>query len=319
MQAIIHRRYGGPEALSLEEVEPPVPADDGILVGVRAASVNAYDWHMLRGKPYIARLTEGLRRPRDPAMGVDVAGVVQAIGSAVTHVQPGDAVFGARNGAFAQAVAGKTFVRKPVGLTFEAAAAVPMAGCTALQALRDHGNVQPGQRVLVTGAGGGVGTFAVQIARVLGADVTAMTSPSKIDLVRALGVEDVLDHTRTDVTGRGRRYDLIVDVASDRSVRDLQRALTANGTLVLVGPGSGEWIGPIARIAGALVRSRTGRQTLRTFLAEITREDLETLAAWIDAGRLTPAVDRTFPLAETSAAIRYVESGATRGKVVITI
>lgn len=252
-------------------------------------------------------------------MGVDVAGVVEAVGSAVTGVQPGDDVFGARNGAFAQAVAGKTFVRKPAGLTFEAAAAVPMAGCTALQALRDHGKLQPGQHVLVTGAGGGVGTFAVQVARVLGAQVTAMTSPSKIDLVRALGVDDVLDSTRSDIARGGRRYDLIVDVASDRSVRDLQRALTPVGTLVLVGPGGGDWIGPIARIAGAVGRSRFGSQTLRTFLAEITREDLETLAGWLEAGQVTPVIERCFPLAETADAIRHVESGATRGKVVITV
>ena len=241
MQAIIHRRYGGPEALSLEDVEPPTVADDGVLVRVHAASVNAFDWHMLRGKPYIARLTEGLRGPKDPAMGVDTAGVVEAVGSSVTHVRPGDEVVGARNGAFAEIVAGRTFVQKPAGITFVAAAAVPMAGCTALQALRDQGRVAPGQHVLVTGAGGGVGTFAVQIARALGATVTAVTSPSKVDLIGSLGADRVIDHTRADALARGSRYDLIVDIAGDRSLRALQRALSPDGTIVLVGPGRGDW------------------------------------------------------------------------------
>jgi NADPH:quinone reductase-like Zn-dependent oxidoreductase len=273
---------------------------------------------MLRGEPYLAR-TEGVRAPRDPAMGVDAAGIVEAVGKDVTWTRPGETVFGARTGAFAEFVAGRNFVPMPPGLSFEQAAAIPVAGTTALQAVRDKAKVQPGQRVLVTGAGGGVGTFAVQIACAAGATVIALTSPAKVERVRAIGPSRVIDHTREDVTRSTERYDVILDAGGYRRLRDLRRALAPDGTLVEIGPGKGNWIGPIAHVGAAVVRSRLGRQRFVPFLSHIDRDDLLVLKEMVEAGRVLPVVGRTFPFAEIPEAIRYLESGQATGKVVITV
>jgi NADPH:quinone reductase-like Zn-dependent oxidoreductase len=318
MQAMIHRRYGGPEVMELAEVERPAVADDAVLVRVRGASVNALDWHMLRGEPYLAR-TEGLRRPKDPAMGVDAAGIVEAVGKDVTWTRPGESVFGARNGAFAEYVAGRSFAPMPPNLTFEQAAAIPVAGMTALQAVRDKAKIRPGQRVLVTGAGGGVGTFAVQIACAHGGIVTAMTSPSKVERVQAMGRARVIDHSREDVTRGTERFDVILDAGGYRRLRDLRHALTPDGTLVLIGPGAGNWTGPITHVASAVVRSRLGKQRFVPFLSHTERDDLLVLGEMVEAGRLFPVIDRAFPFAELPDAIRYLESGAATGKIVITM
>ena len=318
MKAIVQERYGSPDLLRLTDVDTPALEDDRVLVRVRAASVNAGDWRRVRGSPFIVRMAEGLRRPRLGALGVDAAGQVEAIGKDVTHLQPGDEVFGVRTGAFAEYVSGRTFMPKPANLTFQQAAAVPVAGCTALQALRDKGGVQPGQRVLVNGAGGGVGTFVVQIARALGAEVSAVTSTAHLDLVRSIGADHVIDYSREDFTRTGQRHDLIIDVGGNRSISDCRRALTPDGTIVLVGAGKG-YLGPVARLIGGLVRSRLLKQRIIAFIASVTREDLLTLKGLIEAGQVTPVIDRTYPLSETSEAVRYLETGQARGKVVITI
>jgi NADPH:quinone reductase-like Zn-dependent oxidoreductase len=320
MKAIVYRRYGSPDVLALEEREKPAVADDQVLVRVRATSVNAYDWHVLRGKPYVARLSEGLRKPKNHALGVDVAGIVEVAGSDVTELEPGDRVFGTRLGAFAEYVSGRTFVPMPSGLTFEQAAAVPVAGCTALQALRDKGQLQPGQRVLINGAGGGVGTFAVQIAKALGGDVTAVTSTRNAEMVRSIGADQVVDYTRQDFTRSGQTYDLVVDVGGNRSLSVLsRRVVTPEGALILVASGGGQWLGPVARPLAAVVRSRLGRQRMFAFLAKVTKKDLLFLKELIEAGKLAPVIDRTYPLSETAAAMRHVEEGRAKGKVVIAV
>ena len=321
MKAIVHHRYGPPDVLELRDVDRPALEDDRVLVRVRAASVNALDWHTVRGQPYIARFVMGLRKPKTSAMGVDVAGQVEAVGKNVTQFHPGDAVFGARDGAFAEYVCAREdrVVMKPANLTFEQAAAVPVAAITALQALRDKGQVRPGQKVLVNGAAGGVGTFAVQIAKAFGADVTAATSTGNVDMVRSIGADRVLDYTREDFTKGGQRFDLIVDMGGTRSLRACRRALTRNGTYVMVGGPSGRWLKPLPRALAAAVLSRFVRQRLLFFVAKIKKEDLVVLKELMEAGKVTPVIDRTYPLSETPEAIRYVEEGHARGKVVITV
>jgi len=292
-----------------------------VLVRVVAASVNPLDWHYLRGLPYVVRMSAGLRKPKRIVVGVDVSGVVEAVGANVTEFSSGDEVFGARPGAFAEYVLGteKNFVPKPPGLTFEHAAAIPIAGCTAIQALRDKGELQSGQSVLVNGAAGGVGTFAVQIAKALGAEVTGVCSTRNVDLVRAIGADAVVDYTTEDVTRSGRRYDLIVEAVGNRSLSDWRRILTPTGTLVLVGGGEGRWVGPMATPGKAILLSRFVRQRLRTLLAELNNDDLLTIAELIEAGRVTPVIDRTYPLSEAPEAVRYLEAGHAQGKVVITV
>jgi len=318
MKAILRTTYGPPERLVTADIPRPVPAEDGILVRVHAASVNAYDWHVIRGKPYMTRPSEGLRRPKDGATGVDASGIVEAVGAEVDHVQVGDRVFGARNGAFAEYVSGRTFVRMPVGLTFEEAAAVPTAGCTALQAIRNKGEVRAGQRVLVTGAGGGVGTFAVQIAKALGANVTAETSASKVDLVMSLGADRVVERGRDELAAAGP-FDAINDVAGGQRLGHLARGLARNGTLVIVGPGRGNWFGPITHLASGVIRSRLGNRRYRPFLASVTREDLVVLRDLIDAGKVRPVIDSVFSLDDVAGAVHRVEEGRARGKVVIRV
>lgn len=317
MRAVFHSKYGPPDVLTLRDVAKPAVEDDRALVRVRASSVNSLDWRLMRGEPYIVRLRYGLRRPKTGRLGVDAAGVVEAVGKNVTHVEPGDEVFGVRNGAFSEYVSGRTFVPKPANLTFEEAAAVPVAGCTALQALRDRGEVRAGQRVLVNGAGGGVGTFVVQLARAFGADVTAVTSTAKLELVRSLGAKRVIDYGREDFTTTGDRYDVVLDVGGNRSIAGCLGVLTPAGTLVLVGAGRGGW-GPLGRMAGGLVRSRLLKQRLISFEASVTKDDLMTLKELIESGKVRPVIDSTFPLHEAAAAIRRLESGLAHGKVVIT-
>lgn len=318
MKAILHTTYGPPERLLAADIERPMPAADGVLVRVHAASVNAYDWHMIRGKPYITRPGEGLRRPKDQATGVDASGTVEAVGSGVDHVRVGDRVFGARNGAFAEYVSGRTFVRMPAGLTFEEAAAVPTAGCTALQAIRNKAKLQAGQRVLITGAGGGVGTFAVQIGKAFGAHVTAETGSSKADLVASLGADQVIERGRDDLVAAGP-FDAIVDVGGGRPLGYLGRALGPGGTLVIVGPGQGNWLGPIAHLASGVIRSRMGSRRFRPFLASVTRDDLVVLRELIEAGKVRSVIDSAYSIDDVAKAVRRVEEGSACGKVVIRV
>ena len=323
MKAIVRERYGSPDVLKLRDIDRPVIDDDGVLVRVRAASINAYDWHMMRGSPSLVRLMAGLRKPKSTAMGVDLAGEVEAVGKNVTEFRPGEEVFGQRVGALAEYVRGtaKSFlVPKPTGLTFEQAAAVPMAASTALQGLRDKGQIKPSQRVLINGASGGVGTFAVQIAKAFGAHVTAVCSTRNVDQARSLGADEVIDYTREDFTRGGRKYDVILDVASSGSLSSRRRVLEPNGTLVGVGAANND--GTASIVAGLLetaVLSRFGNQKMPFFLAKNSKEDLIVLKELIEAGKVKPVIDRTYPLNQTAEAIRYLETGHARAKVVITV
>jgi len=319
MKAFVKDRYGSPDVLHIEEVAKPTPTDEGVLVRVRATALNAHDWHMLRGKPYLARLTEGFRAPKERQLGLDVAGIVEAVGANVTHVKPGDSVYGSRYGAFAEYVSGKSMVPMPANLTFEQAAAIPTAGQTAVQGLRDHGALQAGQRVLIIGAGGGVGTFAVQIAKALGADVTAATGTKNVEMVRSIGADHVIDYTREDFARGKKRYDLVLDIGGTRRLSTLRRVLTPTGRVVMIAPQPGQWIGPIVRIAGAFITNRLGRRPARAFLAEVSREDLLVLKELVEAGKVTPVIDRTYPFDQIPEGIRYMESGAVAGKVVVTV
>jgi NADPH:quinone reductase-like Zn-dependent oxidoreductase len=322
MKAIVQDTYGGPEVLELRDIDKPVVGDDDVLVRVHAAGVDQGVWHLMAGLPYLVRIAGvGLRAPKNPVRGVDVAGRVEAVGEEVTEFQPGDEVFGTCRGSFAEYALAEAdrLAPKPVNLTFEQAAAVSVSGCTALQAVRDQGSVRPDQRVLIIGAGGGVGTFAVQVAKAYGAEVTGVCSTTKIDLVRAIGADHVVDYTREDFADGRNRYDVILDIAGNRSLSHLRRALTPEGTLVLVGgEGGGKRLGGVDRQLRALVLSPFVRQRLRTWIATQPKEDLEELRELLEAGKLTPVVDRTFPLSEVPDAIRYLREGHARGKVVIT-
>jgi NADPH:quinone reductase-like Zn-dependent oxidoreductase len=321
MKAMVQDRYGLPDALALEEIDQPVVAGGEVLVRVHAAAVNVSDWLTLRGRPYVARLAFGLRRPKTRVRGIDVAGHVVEVGRLVQRLRPGDEVFGWCQGSFAEyACAGEdSLVAKPAGLTFEHAAAVPVAAATALRNLRDVGRVRPGQRVLVNGAAGGVGTFAVQIARSLGAEVTGVCSTRNVDLVRSIGADQVVDYTREDFTRAERRYDLVLDNVMNHSLSDCRRALTPEGTLLLNnGTGGGRWIGPLGRMLTTLLVSSFARQRLR--LARLPRkEDLPALKELIEAGKLRPVIDRTYPLGDVPEALRHLGTGHARGKVVITV
>lgn len=324
MKAVAHDRYGSSEVLELRDVDQPTaPGEGEVLVRVHAAAVDAGVWHLMTGLPYLLRLMGfGLRAPKVPVRGREVAGRVEAVGSAVSLFRPGDDVFGFCEGAFAEYVCAPEdrFVTKPVNLTAEQAAAVPISAVTALQALRDVGRVQPGQKVLVIGAAGGVGTYAVQLAKAFGADVTGVCSTTKTELVRSIGADRVIDYTRDDFTAGGHRYDLVVDTAGNRPLSHLRRALTPRGTLVLVGgENGGRWFGGTDRVLRALLLSPFVGQRLRGLFSAERQEDLKTLKDLIEAGRLTPVIDRTYPLADTPEAIRYWERGHARGKVVITV
>jgi NADPH:quinone reductase-like Zn-dependent oxidoreductase len=323
MKAIVQDAYGSPDALQLREIDTPVVGGDEVLLRVHAAGLDQGVWHIMAGLPYPIRLAGyGLRAPKNPVPGSDAAGRVEAVGKNVTWFQRGDEVFGTCRGSFAEYACARAdrLAPKPANLTFEQAAAVPISGYAALQAVRDQGKVRPGQRVLVIGAGGGVGTFAVQLAKAFGAEVTGVCSTAKTELVRSLGADQVIDYTREDFADGRTRYDVILDIAGNRSLSHLRRALTRDGTLVIVGgEGGGKWLGGIDRQLRAMLLSPFVGQKLGTWISKEREEDLETLRELLEAGKLTPVVDRTFPLREVPEAIRYLREGRARGKVVITV
>jgi NADPH:quinone reductase-like Zn-dependent oxidoreductase len=322
MQAIVSSKYGSPDQLELIETDKPALDPDGVLVRVHAASVNPYDWHEMRGDPYFGRLMGlGLRKPNHPGRGLDAAGQVEAVGENVTELRPGDEVFGTSHGSFAEYVCGPElkFASKPARLSFAEAAAIPVAGVTALLALRDRGELQAGQKVLINGAAGGVGTFAVQIAKALGAEVTGVCSTRNLELVRSIGADHVVDYTVDDFTRNGQQYDLILDTVGNRSFRDLRRATTAKGTIVVAGGGGGKLFGPITQIVRALVLSPLVSQSVRVVMGNVGKDDLVFLKGLVDEGKVTPVIDRTYPLSETAEAVRYLEARHARGKVVITV
>ncbi|WP_030916599.1 NAD(P)-dependent alcohol dehydrogenase [Streptosporangium amethystogenes] len=328
MKAFVLRSYGSPDALDLTDIDKPVPGDDEVLVRVRATSVQPYDWHLMRGEPYIARLMSGgpgLRKPKIGILGADVAGQVEAVGKGVTEFRPGDEVFAMpKQGGFSEYVCVREdeLAPKPKNLSYEQAAAIPMAANTALLGLRDEGQIQPGQKVLVNGASGGVGTFAVQLARVFGAEVTGVCSTRNVGLVRSIGADEVIDYTKEDFTRNGRRYDLLLDVAGGRSPSACRRVLTPRGTRVIVGGPGGRWLQPVGHMFSAFMASPFMSQ--RTTLADVVRytenkRNLMTLTEFVEDGRITPVIDRCYPFEEIPAAIRYQEEGHTPGKVVITV
>jgi NADPH:quinone reductase-like Zn-dependent oxidoreductase len=321
MKAIVQDRYGTAEVLELRDVDKPEIGDAEVLVRVRAAGVNPADWAVMSGLPYIARPVYGMRKPKNPVRGTDVAGQVEAVGASVTRFRPGDEVFGWSVGAYAEyAVSDGTLALKPPNLTFEQAASVPMAGLVALQALRDQGNVQAGQTVLINGASGGIGTFAVQIAKSLGAQVTGVCSARNVDLVRSIGADHVIDYTVEDFTRSGQRYDFILDNVSNHSLSDLRRALTPTGALVPNGGGfDNHWFASGGRVLKAHVLKRFVDHRLRPFLVSQSHKDLVVLKELIEAGKITPVIDRTYQLSETPQAIAHVGEGHVRGKVAITV
>ena len=324
VQAIMYCDYGTAEVLKLEPIEKPVPADDQILVKVAAAAVNPLDWHTMRGSPYLMRLMSGLRRPKELRLGVDYSGTVEAVGAKVTRFKPGDAVFGGRTGAFAEYVAAREnggVVLKPDNLTFEQAAAVPVAAITALQGLRKAG-VQPNDRVLINGASGGVGTFAVQIAKALGAHVTGVCSTRNVELVQSLGADEVIDYKQENYTVGDQRFDVIIDNVGNHPLLANRRALEPDGRYILIGgggPEDGQWIGPMIKPLQAFLLSALVSQRMEFLLAELNAEDLTELSELMQAGRVTPVIDRRYALRDMPEAIRYLESGRARGKVIINI
>jgi NADPH:quinone reductase-like Zn-dependent oxidoreductase len=325
MKAIRYDRYGAPEVLGLEDTGDPVVGDEDVLIRVLAASVNPLDWHFMRGSPYILRPQTGLLRPKDGVMGADMAGRVEEVGKRVTAFAPGDEVFGclAGLGTLAEYISvheDAVVLPKPANQTFAQAASVPLAAFTALQALRDQGHIQPGDKVLVNGAAGGVGTFTVQIARALGAEVTGVCGTRNTEMVASIGASQVIDYTRQDFTRTRQRYDLLVDVAGNRPLGACRRILTDQGILVGIGgPNKGRWMGPMTRAIKALLLSRVINQKVTFFLAKPNRDDLAVLRDLLLAGKISPVIDRTYPFNEVPEAIRYLEQGHARGKVVITV
>jgi NADPH:quinone reductase-like Zn-dependent oxidoreductase len=322
MRAILQDRYGPAEVLQLGRVERPVPKDDEVLVRVHAAGVDPGVWHLMTGLPYPIRLGYGLGKPKTRVRGQDVAGRVAAVGAKVTRFRPGDELFGTGNGSFAEyaCVREDRAAPKPANLSFEQAAAVPISAQTALQGLRDAGKVRAGQRVLVIGAAGGVGSFAVQLAKAFGAEVTGVCSTTKTELVRSIGADEVIDYTREDFAATGRRWDLILDTAGNRPLSQLRRALAATGTLVIIGgEGGGRWLGGLDRGLRAVLLSPFVRQRLRVPIARDRAADLEVLRELIEAGKVTPVIGRTYPLPEAPEAIRQLEQGHARGKFVVTV
>ena len=325
MKAIVYCDYGLSN-LKLEEIEKPTPTDDQVLVRVRAASVNPYDWHFVEGTPKIMRaMGVGLRKPKDTRLGVDFAGTVEAVGKNVTQYKPGDEVFGGRGGAFAEYVcrrADGAIALKPANITFEQAASVNIAGITALQGLRDKGKVEPGQKVLINGASGGVGTFAVQIAKSFGADVTGVCSTRNVDLVRSLGADHVIDYTKEDFAKGEQRYDVILDNVPNHSLAECRRILNPKGKYVMIGgggPNDNRWVGPFGRMIHTLILSPFINQKMAMMMADANHNDLTLLADMMQSGKLKPVIDRTYKLSEVPEAIRYLEEGHARGKVVITV
>lgn len=323
MKAIVYRCYGPPRVLRLEEIAKPVPADDEVLVKVHAASVNPLDWHYMRGVPYVMRFDSGIGAPADIRIGVDFSGTVESVGRKVSRFRPGDEVFGGRSGALGEYVSvreSRSIVPKPANVSFEQAAAVPVAAVTALQALRDEAKVRKGEKVLVNGASGGVGTFAVQIAKSLGAEVTAVCGTQNVERVRAIGADHVIDYRKEDFTGGAQRYDVIIDMVGNHSLLESRRALTPQGRFVIVGgPSEGRWIGPLTQPMAALALSPFVSQEFIPFFATLNPADLEVLRGLMQEGRLTSVLDRTYPLSDAAKAIAYVEEGHARGKVIVKI
>ena len=322
MKGLVARCYGAPEVLALDQVVKPTPADDQLLVKVHAAALNPLDWHVMRGSPYIMRLTSGIGAPKDHRVGVDFAGTVEAVGKNVTRFKPGDAVFGGADGAVAEYVVVREtrgVALKPANVSFEQASSVAVAALTAIQGLRDHGALKPGQKVLINGASGGVGTFAVQIAKHLGAEVTGVCSTRNVELVHSLGADHVIDYTQQDFATGTERYDVILDNVSNRSLSDLRRVLKPNGTIVIVGGAPGNWIGPLWPPLKAAMLQPFVDQKMGFFIAKLTQDDMQLLGELMQAGTVTPVIDRAYALEEAAKAMAYLEAGRARGKVVVNV
>jgi NADPH:quinone reductase-like Zn-dependent oxidoreductase len=321
MKAVVVDSYGSPDVLQLREIEQPEVVDDGVLVRVRATSVNPADWYGMRGVPYVGRAMMGLLKPKTDRLGVDFAGTVEAVGKDVVKLRPGDEVFGGRSGAFAEYVCVRVgVVSKPANLTFEQAAAVPVAALTALQGLRDKGHLQSGQKVLINGASGGVGTFAVQIAKALGAEVTGVCSTRNVEQARSLGADHVVDYTKEDFTRSDRRYDLLLDVAGSRSWSEYKRVLNPDATLVIVGaPKGGRLLGPLAHVIRLKLAGLRSRRKVVFFISKFNKPDMEVLRELLESGRVTPVVERSYELSEIADALGYLGEGHARGKIVVTV
>ena len=320
MKAIVYHIYGSPDVLELKEVEKPTPQDDEVLIRINAASVNAADWHLMRGKPFLVRLMGfGLLKPKHKILGTDIAGRVEAVGRNVKQFQPGDEVFGSIRGGFAEYVCARedSLVLKPANISFEEAAAVPIAAVTALQGLRDKGRIQPGQKVLINGASGGVGTFAVQIAKSFGTEVTAVCSTRNVDMARSIGADHVIDYTQEDFTHNGQGYDLILSANGYHPISDYKRALSPRGTYVMSGGSSMAQLFQ-AMLLGPLI-SMTGSKKMGNLMAKLNQKDLVFMEELLEGGKVVPVIERRYPLSETAEAIRYLEEGHARGKVVITV
>src|SRR5438309_7360424 len=323
MKAIFCTQYGSPDVLRLKEVEKPAPKDDEVLVRIHAASANPLDWHLMRGSPFLARLGGGLRRPKDPRLGVDIAGRVEAVGNNVTRFQPGNEVFGTVKGGFAEYACAREdrLALKPANISFEEAAAAPVVAFTALQGLRDKGKIRPGQKVLVNGASGGVGTFAVQMAKSFGTEVTGVCSTRNLEMVRSIGADHVIDYTKEDFTKTDRRYDLIFDLVGNHSYSERRHILNSNGICVMAGIGGAGWHDGVGkRLAGELdayLRSRFVSQKFISYIAQFNKKDMTILADLMQSGKVTPVIDRTYKLSDVPEALRYLEQGHARGNVVI--
>jgi NADPH:quinone reductase-like Zn-dependent oxidoreductase len=321
MRAVVRSRWGSPDVLELVEAERPELTDDRVLVRVRASSVNKADWHSLTGTPVLARpMLGGILKPKTRQLGTDFAGVVEAVGKDVTDVKPGDEVFGGRDGAYAEYVSAINYAPKPANLTFEEVAAVPIAGLTALQGLRDHAHVQPGQHVLINGASGGVGIFAVQIAKAFGARVTAVCSSRNVELVRSLGADRVIDYTREDFTRDGERYDAMLDITGSKSLRQCKRVLKPGAPVIVIGGHASRGpLGPLGHLASVWFASRLGGPKATFFVAKFNKADLNTLRELLESGKVKPAIEKRYALSETADAMRYFGEGHVQSKLVITI
>jgi NADPH:quinone reductase-like Zn-dependent oxidoreductase len=322
MKGVVIHCYGSPDVLKLEQIARPTPADDQLLVKVHAAALNPVDWHSMRGSPYVMRMSSGLGAPKDPRVGVDFAGTVEAVGKNVTQFKPGDEVFGGADGAVAEYVVvreSRGVALKPANITFEQAASVPVAAITALQGLRDQGGIKPGQKVLINGASGGVGTFAVQLAKHFGAEVTGVCSTRNVELVRSLGADRVVDYTQQDFTQGDARYDIILDNVGNHSISALRGVMQPNGRLVIVGGPKGDWIGPLMGVIKAAIVQPFVDQKLGFFIAHLNRDDMKLLGELMQAGKVTPVIDRRYPLGEAAKAMEYLEAGRARGKVIVSL
>jgi len=323
MKAAVRDRFGSPDVVELREIDRPMPEDQEVLVRVRAASLNMADWYDVMGRPYVGRTQMGLRKPKSDRLGVDYAGTVEAVGRDVTEFRPGDEVFGGRNGAYAEYVcarADRAIVLKPGSVTFEQAAAVPIAAITALQGLRDKGQLQPGQKVLINGASGGVGTFAVQIAKALGAEVTAVCSTRNVDIARSIGADHVVDYTREDFTRSDERYDLMLDVAGSRSWSECKRVLTPQATLVIVGgPKTNRLLGPLGHLVKVRLAAVGSSQKVVFFIARFNKPDMAVLRELLESGKVTSVIDRRYELSEIADALRYIGEGHAQGKIVLSV